>query len=175
MKCDGPNALALRQLDADGAQELDQVVELLGARGVVGAVKQRGMRGFKQFGGGDIGEDHELFDQPMRLEPLRPAHVLQPSFGVENKLALGQIEIERIALLTLDFDDRMRGVERLEYGLDKRLCRLVRSTVDRRLGLLVGELGRGAHHDAVEFMRALAPVGADHHAQGERGAVLMRA
>ena len=167
--------LALRQLDADGAEKLDQIVELLDARRVVGAIKQRGMRGFERLGGGDIGEDHELLDQPMRLEPLRPPHVLEPPFGIENELALGQIEIERIALLTLDFDDRIGGVERLEHGVDQRLCRLVRPTVDRRLGLLVRELGRRAHHDAVELVRALAPVGAEDHAQRERRPVLMRA
>ena len=133
------------------------------------------MRVFERLGGGDIGEDHELLDQPMRVEPLGPAHVLEPSLGIENKLALGQIEIERIAALALDLDDRMRGVERLEHGVDKRLRRLVRSTVDRRLGLLVRELGGGAHHDAVKLVRALAPVGAEDHAQGERGPVLVRA
>ena len=69
----------------------------------------------------------------------------------------------------------MGGVERLEHGVEQRLCRLVRSTVDRRLGLLVRELGRGAHHDAVKLVRALAPVGAEDHAQGERRPVLVRA
>ena len=156
-------------------EELDQIVELLGARRIMGAIEQRRMRGFQQLRGGDIGEDHELFDQPMRFEPLGPPHVLQPSLGIENKLALRQIEIQRIALLALDFDDRMRGVERLEHGVDKRLCRLVRSTVDRRLGLLVRELGRRPHHDAVKLVRALAPVGPKDHAQCERGPVLVLA
>ena len=133
------------------------------------------MRGFERLGGGDIGEDHELLDQPMRVEPLRPAHVLEAPFGIENKLALGQIEVERIAVLPLDFDDRICGVERLEHGLDKRLCRLVRPTVDRGLGLLVRELGRRAHHDAVKLVRTLASVGAEDHAQRERGPVLLRA
>src|SRR6185437_4864723 len=128
---------AFRQLDADGAQELDQTVELLGARRIMGAIEQRRMRGLKRLRGSDIGEDHELLDQPMRLESLGPAHVLQPSLGIENKLALGEIEIERAALLALDLDDRMGGVEGLQHGLDKRFCRLVRSTVDRRLRLLV--------------------------------------
>ena len=83
------HALALRQLDADGAQELDQIVELLHARRVMGAIEQRRMRGFERLGGGDIGEDHELLDQPMRLEPLRPSHVLETPLGIENELALG--------------------------------------------------------------------------------------
>ena len=100
----GPDALAFRQLDADGAQELDQIVELLGARRIVGAIEQGRMRLFKRFRGGDIGEDHELLDQPMRVEPLRPPHVLEPALGIENKLALRQIEVERIASLAFDLD-----------------------------------------------------------------------
>ena len=76
-------------------------------------------------------------------------------------------------MLALDFDDRMRGVKRLEHSVDERFGCFVRSTVDRRLGLLVRELGRGAHHDAVKLVRALATVGAKDHAQCKRGPVLV--
>ena len=168
------DALALGQFDADRAQELDQVVELLHARRVMGAIEQRRMRGFERLGGGDIGEDHEFLDQPMRIEPLRPAHVLEPPFAVENELALGQIEIERVAPFALDLDCRMGGVERLQHAVEKRRRRLVRPPVDRGLSLLVRELGGGAHHDAVELVRALAPVGAEDHTHRERRAVLER-
>src|SRR5262245_60622960 len=115
------------------------------------------MRGFESLGGGNIGENHELFDQPMRLEPLRPPPLLEPPLGVENELALGQIEIERIASLAFKSDNRMSGVKRLEDASDQQRCRLVRSPVDRGLRLLVRKLGRGAHHDAMELVRALAP------------------
>ena len=37
----GPDALALGQLDADRAQELDQIVELLRVRRVMGAIEER--------------------------------------------------------------------------------------------------------------------------------------
>ncbi len=107
------NALALGQFDADGAEELDQVVELLDARRVMGAIDERRMRGFERLGGGDIGEDHEFLDQPMRFQPLRPSHVLEPPLAVENELALGQVEIERVAPFALDLDRRMGGVKRL--------------------------------------------------------------
>ena len=95
------------------------------------------MRGFERLGRGDIGEDHELLDQPVRLEPLRPAHPDEPPFRVEEELALGQVEIERIAAFALDLDDRVRGVERLQHAFEERRRRFVRPSVDRRLGLLV--------------------------------------
>src|SRR5579872_1792169 len=103
--------LALRELHADGAQELDQILELLRARRIVSTIKERRVCVFERLGGGDIGEDHELLDQPMRLEPLGPKHVLEPPLGVENKLALRQIEIERVAPLAFNLDDRMGGVK----------------------------------------------------------------
>ena len=68
----------------------------------MGAIEQRRMRGLQRFGGGDIGEDHEFLDQPMRLQPLGPAHANEASLVVENELALRQIEVERIAPLALD-------------------------------------------------------------------------
>ena len=45
-------------------------------------------------------------------------------------------------------------------------------TVDGRLRLGIGELGVGAHQDAVEAVAALHPVGADGHAHGQRRPVL---
>ena len=80
----------------------------------------------QRLGGGDIGEDHELLDQPMRVEPLRPANAGETPLLVENELALGQVEIERIAPLALDLDRGVGGVERLQHGLEERRRRLVR-------------------------------------------------
>ena len=169
------HALALGQFDADGAEELDQVVELLDARRVMGAIEERRMRGFERLGGGDIGEDHEFLDQPMRLEPLRPSHVLEPPLAVENELALGQIEIERVAPFALDLD-RPNGRRRAASARCRGAASSSRPAARRsRLSLLVRKLGGGAHHDAVELVRALAPVGAEDHAHRERRPVLVRA
>ena len=97
-----PDPVALRQLDADRAEELDEIVELLDARRVVRAIEQRRLLRFQRLGGGDIGEDHELLDQPVRVEPFRPAHAGEPPVLVEDELPLGQVEIERIAPLALE-------------------------------------------------------------------------
>ena len=96
----------------------------------MGAVDQRRLRGLQRLGGGDIGEDHELLDQLVRLQPLRPAHADQPALGVEDQLALGQIEIERIALRALELDDAIGGVERREHAFEQRRRRLVGLPVD---------------------------------------------
>ena len=61
----------LRQPDVEGTQELPQGDDLLDRRLVVDAVHERRLPGFERLRGGDIGEDHELLDQPVGVEPLR--------------------------------------------------------------------------------------------------------
>ena len=171
----GAHPIALGELDADRAQELDEIVELLDARRVMRAVEKRRMRRFQRLGGGDIGEDHEFLDQTMRLEPLRPSDAGEPPLLVEDQLALGQVEIERVPTLALDLHDGVRGVERLQHAFEERRRRLVRPSVDRGLRLFVRQPGGRAHHDAMESMRALAAVSAEDHAHRERRPVFERA
>ena len=72
------------------------------------------MRALAGFGGGDIGEDHELLDQPVRLEPLRHDHAIDGAVGFEHDLAFGNVEIERAALVAGAQHRAIGGVERLE-------------------------------------------------------------
>ena len=51
----------------------------------------------QRLGGGDVGLDHELFDQAVRVEPLRRVDAVDAAFAVEQDLALGQVEVERLA------------------------------------------------------------------------------
>ena len=99
-------------------------------------------------------------------------HAVDRAVGLEQDLALGQVEIERPALVARALERFVGGVERLEHGVEQRLGVLVGAAVDRGLRLLVGELRGRAHQHAVERVRALAAVGADHHAHRQRGAVL---
>ncbi len=49
------------------------------------------------FGGGDIGQDHELLDQAMRLQPLADRDRRDLAVRVQFHLALGQVQIQRLA------------------------------------------------------------------------------
>ena len=51
------------------------------------------------LGGGDIGRDHELLDQPMGVETGRGDDVADAALLVEQDLPLGQIEVEGRALV----------------------------------------------------------------------------
>ena len=87
--------------------------------------------GFQRLGGGDVGLDHELFDQPVRLEPLGRDDALDPAVVVEQDLALGQIEIERLAPVAGGRQRGIGGPQRLERALQQRLgtCALGRPSM----------------------------------------------
>ena len=150
-------------------------VDLLDARLVVHAVDQGTARFLQRLGGGDIGEDHVFLDQPIGLQPLRNDHAVDGVVVLEQDFALRQIEIERLPLGARALERFVGRIERLEHGAISSVS--VSSSVRPPMAswrLLVGELGGRAHHDAVERVRALAAVGADHHAHGKRGAILAR-
>ena len=87
------------QVDAERRQELGERLDLFLARRVVDAVEQRRFRRLQRLRGGDIGLDHEFLDQPVRVEPLRRDDAGHAAHLVEDDLALGQVEIERPALV----------------------------------------------------------------------------
>ena len=93
----GAQRAALRQRDVERLQELAQRFDLLQRRLVVHAVDQRHARLLQRLGRRDIGEDHELLDQPMRVEPLRRDDAIDRAVGFQQDFALGQVEIERAA------------------------------------------------------------------------------
>ena len=94
-----PQRAALRQRNIERAQELAQRVELFRRRLVVHAIDQRHIAALAGLGGGDIGEDHEFLDQPVRFEPLRHDHAIDGAVGFEHDLAFRDVEIERAALV----------------------------------------------------------------------------
>ena len=117
----GPHRAALGQRDVQRVEELAQRLDLLQRRLVVHAIDQRHARLFQRLGGGDIGEDHELLDQPVRLQPLRRDDAIDGAVGLEQDFPLGQIEVERTARVAGFLQRLIGGVERLEHVVDQRV------------------------------------------------------
>ena len=61
-------------------------------------VEEGDMGALQGFGGAHIGEDHELLDQAMSLEARRHDDPVERAVGLEEELAFGKVEIERLAL-----------------------------------------------------------------------------
>ena len=136
------------------------------------------MRGTRRalagFGRGDVGEDHELLDQPVRLQPLRHDHPIDRAVGFQHDLSLGHVQIERPAFVAGAEHGAIGGVEWLENRLDDRLGHLIRPAGDRKLRLFVMKPRGRAHQHAMKRVRALAAIGADDHAHGERRTIYVR-
>ena len=61
------------------------------------AVDQPLALGLQRFGRRDIGLDHELFDELVRVEPVGNDDAVDRAVRLEQDLALGQVELERLA------------------------------------------------------------------------------
>ena len=168
----GPHLRAARQRHAERLQEFAQRFLLGQRRRVVDAVDQRLLLRLQRLGGGDVGLDHELLDQLVGVEALGHDDAVDRAVRLQQDLALGQVELERLAVVAAALQDRVGGPQRLQHRVEDRPGLVVRRAVDRRLRLRVGELGRRAHHDAVEGVAHLAAVGGEDHAHGERRPVL---
>ena len=59
-----------RKRQIERLQEFLEVMNLLLGRFVVHPIDKRQRLLFKHFGRGDVGEDHEFLDQPVRVEPF---------------------------------------------------------------------------------------------------------
>ena len=66
-----PQAAGLRKAHVERAEEIAQRIELLEGRLVVDAVDDRALLRLQRLGGGDVRLDHELLDQPVRVETRR--------------------------------------------------------------------------------------------------------
>ena len=55
------------------------------------------VQAFEFFCGGDVGEDHELLDQPVAVEPRAGRDAGYLALVVQGHLALRQVQVERAA------------------------------------------------------------------------------
>lgn len=82
-------------------------------------VDQRQRLLLEHLGCRDIGEDHELLDQLVRVEPVGHDDAVDRAVGLEQDLALGQIEIERIALVARALDAGIGGIKRPQDWIEQ--------------------------------------------------------
>src|ERR1700733_15400273 len=94
-----PQRAALWQRDIERRQEFAQRIDLFRARLVMDAIDERNARALAGFRRGDVGEDHEFLDQPVRFQPLRHDHAVDRAVRLDHDLALGNLEVEGTALV----------------------------------------------------------------------------
>ena len=96
------------------------------------AVDERDTCALQGFGGGDVRQDHELFDQAMGFEALRRDHAVDGAIGFEKDLAFGEIEVEWLPFGTCTRHCFVSGIEGAENRFNKRLRVLISAPADRQ-------------------------------------------
>ena len=96
----------------------------------------------QRLGRRDIGLDHELFDELVRIEPVGHDDAVDRAVRLEQDLALGQVELQRLARVAAALQDLIGRPQRLQHAVEDRPGGVVGVAVDRRLRLRIGELGR---------------------------------
>jgi len=124
---------------------------------------------------GDVGEDHELLDQLVAVEPLAHAELDDTPALVEHRALLRQVEVERAARAPRGVKRGVGAVERRHHQLHQRPELVVGLAVARRLHAGVGQPRRRVDHRAVEAMAQHAAVAVDPHLRDHHRPVLARA
>ena len=140
--------------------------ELLLRRRGVHAIHHRLVQALQFLGGRDVGEDHELLDQPVAVEARPWRDAAHDALVVQHDTALRQVEIERAA----------RGAGG-EQGTKRRIqmCMPGVARVVRLLQALVGKACGAAHQAAAEAMGGLSAVRVNVEFDEQTAAILVRA
>jgi len=139
------------------------------------AEQQRGLAVLQLLRRGDVGLDHALLDQLVGVEAFGRHHPLDQAMGVEHQAALRQVKLQRFAGVAALQQDGIGGPQRLQHALEQRLGLVVGMAVDGGLRLLVGQLGGGAHDDALEAVLGLPARLVEAHEAGQRRTLFLLA
>jgi len=111
-----PHRLTLGELDVERRHELAQRLDLFRRWLVVHAIDQRHAGALQRLGRRDVGENHEFLDQPVRVEAWRSDDAVDRAVGLQNDLALWQVEIERLALVAFALYRAIGRIKRLDHA-----------------------------------------------------------
>ncbi len=161
--------LTLGQRKARGLGDLSQRLQLFGRGFFVNPEQQRALEPDQFFGGGDIGEDHEFLDHPMRVEAFGDFHRLDGAILGQDDLAFGQVEVQRLAVGAGFGRCLIGGVERSDNLIHQRFGFGIGRAVLRRLHLDIVQRGHRFHQTAGKAVADLVALGIQHHAHGKAG------
>ncbi len=166
----GLKHLSLGQREAGRLRHFAERVELLG-RGLLVHAEQQGTAALDQFlRRGDIGEDHELLDELVRVQPVPEGDGGDAAVFRQDDPPLRQVEVQRLTARPRGAGGGVGGVKRADHAVQQwfRLC--IRRPVLRGLHLLIGQRCGGAHEAPHETVADLVALRVEPHADGDAGA-----
>ena len=168
--------LPLGQHQPGGPDNLAQRIQFGGAGFLVDPEQQRGLFGDQGFGGADIGQHHEFFDQPMRIQPVleRDRHHL--ACVIQFDPPLWQVKFQRLAVGPGQHERSKGGVEWPDDSIHQRGGLRIRRAVHAVLHLFIGQAGMALHHCPAKAVPGFVPgrVNLDFHHQHRAWDALMQ-
>ena len=108
-------------------------------------IDERHGLGLKRLGSGDVGLNHELFDELMGIEALALLHAGHTAVFAEADAVFGGVDFQGLPGGAGETRRTISRPQRLEDGLQQGPGLVVRLAVDGGLRLAVRELGRRFH------------------------------
>ena len=170
----GAQDLALGQADAGDVEigeRQAQRLHPLRVGGVMDTIKRGAAPCLQLLRGGDVGEDHELLDQPVAGEALSWRNRRRLIVGAEGHAVLDKVEFQCAAGDAGAVEHGEGAVKRVEPLPGQGQLAVA---VARRLHLLVGQPRRRAHDRTLEAVAALAAVAVDPEVRRKAGAIFAR-
>jgi hypothetical protein len=168
----GLDDLPKRELDPEGGEIILERGELVAARRFVDAVHDRRFLLLKRLGRRDIGGDHIVLHQPVRVEAFTRGDRHDAAFLVKHHAALGKVELEWFAAVTRGQECGPAFPQRLECGSDQLRLDQAGCSVHRRLCIFVCNVCRDTNLGACESPFLEIAIGVDHEVAGQGGADL---
>ena len=164
--------LPQREADVESRQIILQCDQLVAARRFMNAVHDRRLFLFQRLGRRDIGGDHIILDQHMRVQPLAHRHAHDLARLVQHDPPFRQVQRQRIARLARLLQQGPARPERLQGRLQQRI---VLCPVYGRLRILIGQHRRHPDHRAGKAPRRHLALRVDRQMARHRRPVLARA
>ena len=152
-------------------QEFAQVAQFFRRRSFVNAIRRRDLVFPQDFRGADIGREHALLDQAVRIVALQGKNALDLAVRVEQDARLRQFEIHRAALHARRVQYLVKAVQRFQVRHDIGVLAPQRRVLIHQHGryLGVGEARARAHgrfqKPVFEYLAAAVDLHLAGHAQ----------
>ena len=115
----GLDHLAEGEFDVEGGEVILERDQLFAARRFVDPVHDRRLLSLQRLGRGDVGGDHKVLDQPVRVQPLARRDRHDAALLVEHHPAFGKVELQWLALVSRRQQRAPAGPQGLQRLVDQ--------------------------------------------------------
>ena len=162
--------LTFGQLQAGGFSRFAQCVQLFRFRFFMNPKQQRSLFGDQGFGSCNICQNHEFFNQAMRIKAILERNIRDHAILIEDDFAFRQVEFQRLTHSAGFFQRVVTGIQGPDYVIEQRRDFVIYCAVHCRLNFLIVQRRRGGHQAAHKAVRRFVAIAVDLHFHCDTGA-----